>query len=45
MERLLEEISYDAPDRSGQKVEIDEKYVDKKLGGLVKDRDLSQYIL
>ena len=45
MERLLEEVSYDAPDRSGQKVEIDEKYVDNKLGELVKNRDLSQYIL
>ena len=45
MERLLDEISYDAPDKSGSKVVIDEAYVNNSLGGLVEDEDLSRYIL
>ena len=45
MERLLDEISYDAPDKSGSKVTIDAAYVDNSLGELVKDEDLSRYIL
>lgn len=45
MERLLETISFEAPDRSGDKVLIDKKYVNKQLAHLVKDEDLSRYIL
>ena len=45
MERLLDEISYEAPDKSGSKVTIDAAYVDNSLGELVKDEDLSRYIL
>jgi len=45
MERLLDEISYDAPDKSGTKVTIDAAYVEKSLGELAKDEDLSRYIL
>ncbi|MCC5858906.1 MAG: ATP-dependent protease ATPase subunit HslU [Ectothiorhodospiraceae bacterium] len=45
MERLLEEISYQAPDRSGQTLTVDAAYVDEQLGDLVQDQDLSRYIL
>ncbi|MCK5001780.1 MAG: ATP-dependent protease ATPase subunit HslU [Gammaproteobacteria bacterium] len=45
MERLLDEISYDAPDKSGTKVIIDEVYVNNSLNELVEDEDLSRYIL
>jgi ATP-dependent HslUV protease ATP-binding subunit HslU len=45
MERLLEKISYEAADKSGEKYTIDAEYVDKNLGTLVKDEDLSRYIL
>jgi ATP-dependent HslUV protease ATP-binding subunit HslU len=45
MERLLESISYEASDRSGQKVVVDAAYVDDNLGELSKDEDLSRYIL
>ena len=45
MERLLEVISFDAPDRSGQPLTIDHAYVDDHLGELIKDEDLARYIL
>lgn len=45
MERLLEEISYAAADRSGEEVSVDAAYVDGHLGSLVQDEDLSRYIL
>ena len=45
MERLFDEISFDAPEMKGQKVNIDKTYVDDKLAGVVKDVDLSRYIL
>ncbi|MGI5308439.1 HslU--HslV peptidase ATPase subunit [Rheinheimera sp. WS51] len=45
MERLLDEISYDAADHAGEKIEVDAAYVEKHLGALVKDDDLSRYIL
>lgn len=45
MERLLEEISYEATDRNGEFIEINAAYVDKHLKHLVKDEDLSRYIL
>jgi ATP-dependent HslUV protease ATP-binding subunit HslU len=45
MERLLEVISFEAPDRSGEKVIINKKYVNDHLDELLKDEDLSRYIL
>ena len=45
MEKLLENISFEAPDRSGQKVVIDAAYVKEHLGDLVQNEDLSRYIL
>ena len=45
MERLLDEISFDAPNRSGQTLTIDAAAVDAKLAELAKNEDLSRYIL
>jgi ATP-dependent HslUV protease ATP-binding subunit HslU len=45
MEKLLDEVSFDAPELSGDKVAIDADYVKKKLDDFVKDEDLSRYIL
>ncbi|MEY3220042.1 MAG: hypothetical protein RIT27_1399 [Pseudomonadota bacterium] len=45
MECLLENISFEAPNRAGDTVEIDVDYVDKYLSDLVKNEDLSRYIL
>ena len=45
MERLLETVSFDASDMSGQKVIITADYVNEHLGDLSQDEDLSQYIL
>ncbi len=45
MECLLEQISFDAPDKDGQKIVIDTDYVNDHLSELVNNEDLSQYIL
>jgi ATP-dependent HslUV protease ATP-binding subunit HslU len=45
MERLLDEISFEAPHMEGVKVAIDADHVRKKLATIVKDQDLSRYIL
>ncbi len=45
MERLLESVSFEASDMNGQSITIDADYVNEHLGELVKDEDLSQYIL
>lgn len=45
MERLLEVVSFEATDKSGESVHVDKKYVDKHLGSLVEDEDLARYIL
>jgi ATP-dependent HslUV protease ATP-binding subunit HslU len=45
MERVLDEISFTAPDRSGDKVTVDAAYVDKHIGDLAKNADLSRFIL
>ena len=45
MERLLDELSFEASDKSGESVLIDEHYVDRYLEDLVEDEDLSRYIL
>jgi ATP-dependent HslUV protease ATP-binding subunit HslU len=45
MERLLEQASYDAADKDGTAIEVDAAFVDRQLGALAKDEDLSRYIL
>ena len=45
LERLLETVSFEAADRGGQTVLIDAEFVDRQLGELVKDEDLTRYIL
>uniref|UniRef100_UPI00378507DA ATP-dependent protease ATPase subunit HslU n=1 Tax=Piscinibacter sp. TaxID=1903157 RepID=UPI00378507DA len=45
MERLLDEISFDAPNQSGRTVTVDAAMVEARLGALVKNEDLSRYIL
>jgi ATP-dependent HslUV protease ATP-binding subunit HslU len=45
MERLLDEVSYHAPERGGSTVEIDADYVRARLGPVLADQDLSRYIL
>jgi ATP-dependent HslUV protease ATP-binding subunit HslU len=45
MERLLDELSFEAADRSGQEVTVDATYVDVHLGDLAGDEELSRYIL
>jgi ATP-dependent HslUV protease ATP-binding subunit HslU len=45
MERLLEDLSFEAPDLSARRVVIDAQMVQERLGDLVEDPDLSQYIL
>ena len=45
MERVLDEISFEAPDRKGQNFTVDAEYVRKSLVDIVKDQDLSRYIL
>jgi len=45
MERLLDDISFTAPDRNGETVRIDADYVRKNVGDLAKDADLSRFIL
>ena len=45
LEKILDDISFDAPDKSGEKVLINKAYVDKHLGDIAKDKDLSKFIL
>jgi ATP-dependent HslUV protease ATP-binding subunit HslU len=45
LERVLEDISFDAPERQNQKVVVDDKLVRERLEALSKDEDLSRYIL
>jgi len=45
MERLLDEVSFDADERRGQRLVIDPKYVRERLEGVLADEDLSRYIL
>jgi ATP-dependent HslUV protease ATP-binding subunit HslU len=45
MERLMDEISFDATDKAGSTLVIDEAYVNSKLGEFVEDEDLSRFIL
>ena len=45
MEKLLEEISFTAEDRTGEEISIDKAYVEKQLSEVAKDTDLSKYVL
>ncbi len=45
MEKLLEDISFDAEDRKGDAITIDAAYVQQQLAGIAKDTDLSKYVL
>ena len=45
IEKVLDDISFNASDKSGEKIVIDKEFVTKNLGDLVKDTDLSKFIL
>ena len=45
IEKVLDDISFNATDRAGEKIVVDKKFVEKNLGDLVKDTDLSKFIL
>jgi len=45
IERVLDEISFTATDRAGEKITVDSKYIKENIGELVKDTDLSKFIL
>ncbi|HEV7504927.1 MAG TPA: ATP-dependent protease ATPase subunit HslU [Thermoanaerobaculia bacterium] len=45
MERLLDEVSFEAPDMSGEDVKVDGEYVRRVLSDIVQDQDLSRYVL
>jgi ATP-dependent HslUV protease ATP-binding subunit HslU len=45
MEKLLEEVSFDAPELAGKAVTVDAGYVQQRLAGITRDQDLSRYIL
>jgi len=45
MERLLEVVSFEAPDHSGDEIVVNGAYVDTHLSELIKDEDLTRYIL
>jgi len=45
MERLVEEISFDAPKHKGETIKIDAAYVKGKIDSLAADRDLSRFVL
>ena len=45
IEKVLEDVSFNATDRSGDKITINKEFVENNLGNLVKDTDLSKFIL
>ena len=45
MEKLLDEVSFEAPDMTEKNVTIDEAYVDRMLADIVRNEDLSRYVL
>jgi ATP-dependent HslUV protease ATP-binding subunit HslU len=45
MERLLDEVNFDASEKRGQRIVVDPKYVQERLAGVLADEDLSRYIL
>jgi len=45
LEKVLEDVSFDAPDMKVGDLTVDDKYVKEKLSAIIKDEDLSRYIL
>ncbi|MCY3997101.1 MAG: HslU--HslV peptidase ATPase subunit, partial [Rhodobacter sp.] len=45
MERVFEELSFDAPERTGEEVTVDEAFVESNLGELARSMDVSRYVL
>jgi ATP-dependent HslUV protease ATP-binding subunit HslU len=45
MEKLLEDISFEAEDRAGETLVVDAAFVDRQLSGIAKNADLSRYVL
>jgi ATP-dependent HslUV protease ATP-binding subunit HslU len=45
LERVFEELSFTAPDRSGDEITVDDAFVEKNLGELSRSTDLSRYVL
>jgi ATP-dependent HslUV protease ATP-binding subunit HslU len=45
MERVLDEISFSAPDRGGETISVDADYIEKHVGDLARNADLSRFIL
>ena len=45
IEKILDDISFNATDKAGETVVVDKKFVNENLGNLVKDTDLSKFIL
>ena len=45
LRKVLDDISFNATDRAGEKIIVDKEFVRKNLGNLVKDTDLSKFIL
>jgi ATP-dependent HslUV protease ATP-binding subunit HslU len=45
MEKLLEQVSFEAEDRQGEKLLIDRAYVEAQLSAIARDTDLSKYVL
>jgi ATP-dependent HslUV protease ATP-binding subunit HslU len=45
MERVFEELSFHAPERSGQSVTVDSAFVETNLGALARSADISRYVL
>jgi ATP-dependent HslUV protease ATP-binding subunit HslU len=45
MEKLLEDVSFEAEDRSGETLVVDRAFVEQQLSGIAKNADLSRYVL
>jgi ATP-dependent HslUV protease ATP-binding subunit HslU len=45
MEKLLEEVSFDAENRRGETLVVDAEFVEKQLAGIARNADLSRYVL
>jgi ATP-dependent HslUV protease ATP-binding subunit HslU len=45
MEKLLEDVSFEAEDRRGERLVVDSGFVEKQLSGIAKNADLSRYVL
>jgi ATP-dependent HslUV protease ATP-binding subunit HslU len=45
MERVLDDVSFSAPDRSGERIVVDAAFVERNVGDLAKNADLSRFIL